>query len=337
MRSLTLTELRSVPYEVRSGLGAALAVNRPLAVFGLASALTLVGTLAGMLLDPRIITGAAAWLKPAKFAISFTFYSFTFLWLLSFVRGHPRLVRLAATATAVTGVVELAIIVAQAARGTTSHFNEATPLDGILFGIMGGAVVVLWLMNLLTTILLIRQRLPDSAFAWGLRLGLAISVVGLAEGFLMLQPGQNVVAALGGAHAVAGAHHSVGVADGGPGLPLVGWSTEGGDLRAAHFVGMHALQALPLAGWLLSRHWAQRRLSALHRRAIVWAVGFAYLNFVIILAWQALRAQSLVAPDGVTLSALALLAGATAAAAGGIILHAGTRRTTAGAQVMQAM
>ena len=71
-----------------------------------------------------------------------------------------------------------------------------------------------------------RSRAPTT----GIRLGLVVALIGLAEGFLM---------------ATAGAH-AVGVLDGGPGLPFVGWSTTGGDLRIAHFVGLHALQGLPL-------------------------------------------------------------------------------------------
>jgi hypothetical protein len=112
---------------------------------------------------------------------------------------------------------------------------------------------------------------------------------------------------------IAGAH-SVGVEDGGPGLPVLGWSTAGGDLRVPHFVGLHALQMLPLLGWALARPWAARRWSERRRVALVSVGGAAYLGLLALLTWQALRGQSIVAPDLLTLGALALLAGGTALA-----------------------
>jgi hypothetical protein len=100
--------------------------------------------------------------------------------------------------------------------------------------------------------------------------------------------------------------HSVGVADGGPGLPIVGWSTVGGDLRVAHFFGLHAMQVLPFIGWLLSR---RPSLGARHRLLLVWSSGLAYLGLVLVLTWQALRGQSLIAPDAATLAAFGVLLG----------------------------
>ena len=97
--------------------------------------------------------------------------------------------------------------------------------------------------------------------------------------------------------------HSVGVEDGGPGLLVTGWSTVGGDLRVAHFFGLHGLQALPLLGFLLAS-FGPAWLRSGHRVALVWTAGLAYLGLVLILTWQALRGVPVVAPDAPTLLAL---------------------------------
>src|SRR5215472_12782876 len=112
--------------------------NPALTVVGGLMIATLGATLLGLIVDPRVITGAPAWLKPAKFAISTSIYAFTLVWLLSFVRGHTRLVAVAGNASATALTIEVVIICAQVIRGTTSHFNGSTPLDTVLFGIMGG-------------------------------------------------------------------------------------------------------------------------------------------------------------------------------------------------------
>ena len=86
---------------------------------------------------------------------------------------------------------------------------------------------------------------------------------------------------------IAGAH-TVGAADGGPGLPGTGWSTEHGDLRVAHFLGLHALQALPLVALVLPR----RRFADATRVRLILTAGGSYVALFGILLWQALRGQS---------------------------------------------
>jgi hypothetical protein len=198
----------------------------------------------------------------------------------------------------------MAVILGQAARGTTSHFNLSTPLDTFLWMTMGGFIVIVWTMNLLLAIVLLFEPVPDRAFAWSLRLGLFVSLVGMAVGFFMVRPTPSQMADMTASHGpkIVGAH-SVGVPDGGPGLPVVGWSTVGGDLRVAHFVGMHAMQLLPLFGWYVGRPRAFARLKEIHRLALVCTAGVAYLGLVLLLVWQALRGQSLIHPDFRTLAA----------------------------------
>jgi hypothetical protein len=104
----------------------------------------------------------------------------------------------------------------------------------------------------------------------------------------------------------------VGVADGGPGLPVVGWSTVGGDLRVPHFVGIHAMQLLPFVGWFIARRKAFARFKEIHRVRLVCTTGFLYLGLVLLLVRQARHGQSVIHPDFQTLSAgvgLLLLAG----------------------------
>ena len=144
----------------------------------------------------------------------------------------------------------------QVLRHTTSHFNLATPCDGAVFSSMGAFIMALTVANFVLAVVLGFQRLPDSVVAWGIRWGVIISLAGMASGVLMttanLPPSSLAAAKAGQPVTIAGAH-SVGVDDGGPGLPFLGWSTTGGDLRVGHFVGLHGLQVLPFLAFLLKR------------------------------------------------------------------------------------
>lgn len=298
------------------------ATNPPLVALGFASLVLLAITATLGLADPRVITGAPAWVKPMKFAISTVLYTFSLVWLLSFIQGRRRLVAVIGWASTIALVVELVLIVLQVARGVASHFNYSTPLDAAIFSSMGAFIGLAWMMSLIAIVLLVRQRMSDGAFGWSLRLGLIAAALGMGLAFLMTAPNAAQIAALqaGAGNGILGAH-AVGVPDGGPGLPLLGWSTEGGDLRIAHFFGLHGLQILPLLGLAISRLFATR-LNPRRRTLLVGTAGLGYLALVLGLAWQALRGQSIIHPDGLTLAALAGLIGAVALAAGLIVATA---------------
>jgi hypothetical protein len=213
----------------------------------------------------------------------------------------------------------MVIIAGAAALGTTSHFNVSSIAHTVAWSAMGNMIVATWVANVVVGAILLRQRLADAAFAWSLRLGVLISTIGMGVAFFMTTPTdeQLATAEQTGQMPVAGGH-SVGVADGGPGLPIVGWSTEGGDLRVAHFVGLHGLQVLPILGVLLTRY-APAWLRSRDRLALVWTAGLAYLAFVLLTTWQALRAQSIVAPDALTLTGYGVILGGSVLAVATIV------------------
>jgi hypothetical protein len=280
--------------------------HRPLLVLTAGMAGLAVVTALGVLLDPRVLTGMPIWAKPFKFAISFTVYAFTLAWMLSVLPRRSRVAEWAATVVVGVAAIEQGIITLQAARGTTSHYNETTAVNAALWEAMGLSIMMLFVAHLVIGVAALRQRLPDRVVAYGIRLGLGLSLLGmLAAGPMVFGPHYGA--------------HSVGVPDGGPGLPLTGWSTTGGDLRIGHFVGLHGLQALPLLAFALNRY--AQSLTTRTRARLLLVAGAAYGVLVGFLTWQALRAQPLLQPDAITLTAVAALLVATATA-GALVLRA---------------
>ena len=297
----------------RSLLTAALAV----------SSLALVVSLVGLVVDPRIIGGAPAWLKPMKFGVSVTLYLLTIRWMLGVVEGHRRLLAVIAAVMLVGLSAELVGIDLQVIRGTTSHFNESTVFDATVYSAMGGLITFVFAVTVVAAVLVIRTRGVDPTIAAGMRWGLVLALIGMAEAVLMTV---NFGWADGGGHTVGGP-------DGGPGLPITDWSTLHGDLRIGHFVGLHALQALPILAFLLARLPA---LAARTRTRLLTVAASGWLGLLLIVTWQALRGQALLSPDAATLVAAGALALGVLLAtvlvlrgrAGGRILRSGRARVT---------
>lgn len=189
----------------------------------------------GWVADPREVMGVNVWLKPMKFALSIGIYSLTMAWVLAYLplRDHQRISR----GTVVCMVVELGLILWQAARGQQSHFNISTIGNAAIFSTMGVFIGLNSLLVLYTLIAFFKGDIPLPAhMLWAWRIGLAtLFLAGISGGVMS-----------------ATLHHAVGVADGGPGLPLLNWSTTGGDWRVPHFFALHAFQVVPLLVWLLT-------------------------------------------------------------------------------------
>jgi hypothetical protein len=266
----------------------------------IAMAALALGTAVLAVFDQRELLGAPLWFKPLKFSLSIALYGAALAWMLSRLpqRGMWR----AGWIITAGFVLEMVIIVGQAARGVRSHFNDDSVFDAALYSIMGATITVVWLATVAIALRFLRERSADRVTASAVRLGLLVGLAGMAVGFL--------ISANGG--------HAVGVPDGGPGLFLVGWSTTGGDLRIGHFVGMHALQLLPLVAAGLSAL-GHDRLDEAARLRIVRIAAAGYAGLVVLVTWQAMRGQPLLSPDAVTLAALgALLLGTGVALVGAL-------------------
>lgn len=226
-----------------------IARQRPLALYGLALLMFALAGAAMQTVDPRVLaSGVNVWVKPVKFLVSVGVFALTAAWFFGYIRPERRgalLPRLVVVMLIGAGSLELLWIGWQAANGLESHFNNDTPFFNMMYSLMGLFAVILIGSTLPLAWEIARRPAAGtrSDFIAAVVIGLTLTFLlgGGLGGYMSAQPG-----------------HSVG-AEGGH-VPLFGWNRSGGDLRIAHFLGIHAQQAIPLlaalvGGWGVRARW----------------------------------------------------------------------------------
>jgi hypothetical protein len=249
------------------------------------------------IVDSRQLLGVSVWEKPIKFYISVAIFSFTYSWLSSFLARGGRWVKLTGFVIAVSLAVEIVIILAMASIGETSHFNVSTPTAIAIWSIMATFISIVLFSTIFISLMILFQKQQEFNLKLALALGSINTAVGMGLAYLMTWP---TAAQLANYQGIAGAH-AVGVSDGGPGLPFLGWSTIAGDLRVGHFFGLHSIQvaAILLALSLL--------LPIAFRIPLIVVGNITWLGFVGIVTWQSLRAEPFASPSETTLVGYAVL------------------------------
>ena len=213
--------------------------------------------------DPRTVDGLNNWYKPMKFVLSIAIFAFTVSILsVPLERIKSRGIRRPDVLARIICYMlwgEIILISLQAARGERSHFNIESALGGIIYSVMG-------LMILVSTIATVAFLLPyfsrsaeelqiSRMVRRGIQVGTILFVLGSVAGGIM----SSLLT------------HSVGD----PGLhriPFLGWSTTAGDIRTVHFLGLHAIQVLPLAAWWLKDEVRFRWVSSV----LNWSYGIVF-------------------------------------------------------------
>ena len=249
------------------------------------------------ILDSRQLLGVSVWEKPIKFYISVAIFSFTYSWLSSFLTRGGRWVRLTGLVIAVSLAVEIVIILAMASLGETSHFNVSTPSAIAIWSIMATFISIVLFSTVFISLMILFQKQQEFNLKLALALGSINTAVGMGLAYLMTWP---TAAQLANYQGIAGAH-AVGVSDGGPGLPFLGWSTVAGDLRVGHFFGLHSIQ---VAAILLA---ISLMLPLAFRIPLIVVGNITWLGFVGLVTWQSLRAEPFASPSETTLVGYAVL------------------------------
>lgn len=250
---------------------------------GLALLALSIPTLALTLLDSRQLQGVSVWLKPFKFQISTGVYLLTLALFMVWLPAQAlrtKKVRYVVWGAVISGLFEVAYITVQGSLGLASHYNLSSRFFANMYTLMGIGAVVLASASLVLGILIARSRdyeLP-AALKLAVVLGLILTFV-IGTGF-------------GGYLSAQRAGHWVGgvLSDSG-GLPLVKWSRTGGDLRVAHFFGIHAMHFIPAFAFALHLAGLKQMVQMTQTRAVkaAWIFAIAFTGFCTWTFVQALR------------------------------------------------
>lgn len=204
--------------------------NETLYYYGLICLVLSIVFLALTRLTDTQVYNVSAWYKPFKFAFSTFLYAWAMAWYCAYLRSFN--ITLFNWSIIILLGFEIVYIAIQAGRGALSHFNISTPFYASLYSMMALAATLVTLYTAYVGILFFTNTFPElpDYYLWSIRLGILLFVIFSFEGFVM---GSRLT-------------HTIGGADGGEGIPLLNWSTKYGDPRIAHFIGMHALQVLPI-------------------------------------------------------------------------------------------
>lgn len=187
-----------------------------------------------MQIDDRMTDGQNVWLKPLKFHVSLGTYSLTLAFFSAWMSEKGRnsfIQRSIVFWFALAMIFETIWLLSASAQGIRSHFNDDGGLYTILYPISGLFAIILVLAALVMGISVLRARKEANneglaeAIGWGLILTFVLTAV-------TVSPLTSPFADLGGSKS--------GYNEG-----IFGWRMEGGDLRAAHFLGTHALHVVP--------------------------------------------------------------------------------------------
>jgi len=213
-------------------------------------------------MDDRTLMGVNVWMKPLKFSISVAIYILTVGFLMTLYPFSKKKKNLINNIVCWTLLIELGLIIYQASGGVQSHYNISNPFDGLIFTAMGILIAINVIIMALFIFETIRLKLKTpKLLQWAILLGWVIIFFGSWVGGQMISE----------------MSHNIGVEDGGPGLPLVNWSTIAGDLRVAHFFGLHGLQIIPIFALLISN---KSKTTTKNQIIIVTVFGLAYALFV---------------------------------------------------------
>lgn len=247
-------------------LGEIVRRNKHLTYFGLLNLVGFVVLLLISLFDHRTLLGINIWIKPMKFCISIALFSWTMAWFFHYLPQRKK-VNLISTIIILMLLLEQVLIISQAARGETSHFNISTFYNATVFQIMGIAILVNTIMVIWAFFLFGKAHHLPKGYLRGIRLGLLIFIFASLEGYMM----------------VANMGHTVKAPDGQEGYFFLNWAKEYGDLRIFHFLGLHALQIVPIFAWYFAKD------------NTGWVNSFAFLYFLLSAGtlWNALMGRGL--------------------------------------------